>query len=149
MWFHVFVLAYRCSSQLPPLLLQPELPHTEPKQASTATPPQQPWPHYQGECQLCYITSVIWYFRQLSGHTSTVVQYWGKYVIYHSHQGLAMFSGPWNHKSLNVDPLSHSSLVIHIIALTPCQKHILTWYIFFALMISDLVYYSVCHTEHQ
>lgn len=49
MWFHVFVLARRCSSQLPPLLFQPQLPHTEPEQASAAAPPQQPRPHYQGE----------------------------------------------------------------------------------------------------
>lgn len=47
-WFHVFALACRCSSQLPPLLLQPQLPHTQPEPAPAAAPPQQPRPHHQG-----------------------------------------------------------------------------------------------------
>lgn len=58
----------RCSSQLPPLLLQSQLPHTEPKQAPIATHPQQPWPHYQGERQRCLINAIMWCFWYFFQH---------------------------------------------------------------------------------
>lgn len=40
---------HRRSSQLPPLLLQPQLPHPEPEPASPAAPAQQPRARRQGE----------------------------------------------------------------------------------------------------
>lgn len=52
----------RRSSQLPPLLLQSQLPHTESKQAPFATHPQQPRPHHQGKWQLYLIVAIMLFF---------------------------------------------------------------------------------------
>lgn len=81
-WFRVFALAHRCSSQLPPLLLQPQLPHTEPEQASAAAPPQQPRPHHQGECQLCCMNPVIQFCRRFSLLVAAGVQHLPLRVVF-------------------------------------------------------------------
>lgn len=52
----------RCSSQLPPLLLQSQLPHSEPKQTSIAPHSQQPWTHHQGESQLWLIKAMMFIY---------------------------------------------------------------------------------------
>lgn len=120
--------AHRCSSQLPPLLLQPQLPHTEPEQASAATPPQQPRPHHQGECHLRYISAVIRYFRQFSDLIATVVQHREKCVIYPVNTSWSCFQG---HEIIKCWPSKSKNFSFYVKSLH------LTRYIFFALMTSD------------
>lgn len=81
----------RCSSQLPPLLLQPQLPHTEPEQASAATPPQQPRPHHQGECHLWYLRRKLHASLQLKGSNGRNMSFGQSATAGY------VFRGLWNH----------------------------------------------------
>lgn len=99
----------RCSSQLPPLLLQPQLPHAEPEQASAATPPQQPRPHHQGECHLWYLRRKLHASLQLQCSTGRNMSFGQPATAGY------VFRGVWNHMiPKRVDAVGHWSSALHL-----------------------------------